>query len=77
MADVHRPDTDSRVPALIAASAFPRQIQDSALRWASSMQASPTSGCRAGRSDFDWHEARCTEPGGEFCYEERKHPGSS
>jgi predicted acyl esterase len=28
MADVHRPDSDVRVPALIAASPYPRQIQD-------------------------------------------------
>jgi predicted acyl esterase len=28
MADVHRPDTDGRFPALIAASPYPRQIQD-------------------------------------------------
>ena len=28
LADVHRPDTDGRFPALIAASPYPRQIQD-------------------------------------------------
>ncbi len=28
MADVHRPDSDGPVPALIAASPYPRQIQD-------------------------------------------------
>ena len=28
MADVYRPDSDGRVPALIAASPYPRQIQD-------------------------------------------------
>ena len=28
MADVHRPETDGPVPALIAASPYPRQIQD-------------------------------------------------
>lgn len=28
MTDVHRPDTDGRFPALIAASPYPRQIQD-------------------------------------------------
>ena len=28
MADVHRPDADGRFPALIAASPYPRQIQD-------------------------------------------------
>ncbi len=28
MADVHRPETDGQVPALIAASPYPRQIQD-------------------------------------------------
>jgi predicted acyl esterase len=28
LADVHRPDADGRFPALIAASPYPRQIQD-------------------------------------------------
>ena len=28
LADVHRPDADGRYPALIAASPYPRQIQD-------------------------------------------------
>jgi predicted acyl esterase len=28
MTDVHRPDADGRFPALIAASPYPRQIQD-------------------------------------------------
>ena len=28
LADVHRPETDGRFPALIAASPYPRQIQD-------------------------------------------------
>lgn len=28
MADVHRPDASGRFPALIAASPYPRQIQD-------------------------------------------------
>jgi len=28
LADVHRPDSDGRFPALIAASPYPRQIQD-------------------------------------------------
>src|SRR6202000_2524223 len=28
LADVHRPDADGRLPAVIAASPYPRQIQD-------------------------------------------------
>ena len=28
LADVHRPDTDGRFPALVSASPYPRQIQD-------------------------------------------------
>jgi predicted acyl esterase len=28
MADLHRPDTNGRFPALLAASPYPRQIQD-------------------------------------------------
>ena len=40
LADVHRPDADGRFPALIAASPYPRQIQDLGARWASSRRAS-------------------------------------
>ncbi|RBY78688.1 peptidase S15 [Geodermatophilus sp. TF02-6] len=43
LADVHRPDTDRPVPALIAASPYPRQIQDLGL---------PTGVVEAGASDF-------------------------
>ncbi len=43
MADVHRPDADSRFPALIAASPYPRQIQD---------LGAPMGFIEAGASDF-------------------------
>jgi len=43
MADVHRPDSDGRYPALIAASPYPRQIQD---------LGAPMGFVEAGASDF-------------------------
>ena len=43
LADVHRPDSDGRFPALIAASPYPRQIQD---------LGAPMGFIEAGASDF-------------------------
>jgi predicted acyl esterase len=43
LADVHRPDADGRFPALIAASPYPRQLQD---------LGAPTGLIEAGTSDF-------------------------
>jgi len=43
LADVHRPDTDGRFPALISASPYPRQIQD---------LGAPMGFIEAGASDF-------------------------
>lgn len=43
MADVHRPDSEGRFPALIAASPYPRQIQD---------LGAPMGFIEAGASDF-------------------------
>ena len=43
LADVHRPDADGRFPALIAASPYPRQIQD---------LGAPMGFIEAGASDF-------------------------
>ncbi|AQT80566.1 peptidase S15 [Mycolicibacterium litorale] len=43
LADVHRPDTDGRFPALIAASPYPRQIQD---------LGAPAGFIEAGATDF-------------------------
>ena len=42
LADVHRPDDDGRFPALIAASPYPRQIQDLGAPMVSSKPAPPT-----------------------------------
>ncbi|GAA3064541.1 hypothetical protein GCM10020254_05580 [Streptomyces goshikiensis] len=43
LADVHRPDSDGRFPVLIAASPYPRQIQD---------LGAPMGFIEAGASDF-------------------------
>lgn len=43
LADVHRPDADGRFPALIAASPYPRQIQD---------LGAPAGFIEAGATDF-------------------------
>ena len=43
MADVHRPDVDGRYPALIAASPYPRQMQD---------LGAPAGFIEAGATDF-------------------------